>query len=596
MTKTDVRNPPLPRLRAELKRRGLDGFVVPRSDEHQGEYVPPSAQRLAWLTGFTGSAGAAVALMEKAAFFTDGRYTLQASAEVDGKAFALLHITESPPTEWIAAHLPTGAKLGYDPWLHTPDGVAHLRAACEKAGGTLVACADNPLDAVWSDRPAVPTEPVEPYAFEHAGKSAKDKRADVAEQLRGDKIDAAILSAPDSIAWLLNVRGNDVPFTPLPLSFAILHGDGAVEWFVDERKRTAGLAAHLGNDVAVAAPDAFGPALDTLKGKRVRLDYGTAPAWVLDRLTAAGAQVVRGADPCQLPKACKNEVELDGSRHAHRRDGVALAGFLAWLARTAPAGRLTEIAAADKLEDFRAKGDLYRGPSFPTIAGAGPNGAIVHYRATAESERAIEVGQLFLLDSGGQYLDGTTDVTRTIAIGKVGAEERWRFTLVLKGHIALAAAKFPMGTTGSQLDALARHALWSEGLDYDHGTGHGVGSYLGVHEGPQRISKVGNTQALLPGMIVSDEPGYYKAGAYGIRIENLVAVRKESSVKGAEKPMLNFETLTLAPIDLNLVNRDLLTADERAWLNAYHARVKAEITPLVDQDTAHWLAEATKAI
>jgi Xaa-Pro aminopeptidase len=596
LTNIETRTPPLTRLRAELKRRGLDGFVVPRSDEHQGEYVPPSAQRLAWLTGFTGSAGAAVALAERAAFFTDGRYTLQAAAEVDGKAFALLHITEAPPTEWIAANLPAGARLGYDPWLHTPDGVAQLRAACDKAGGTLVACTDNPLDAVWSDRPAPPTAPVEPYPDAFAGKSAATKRHEVAQALAKDKIDAAILTAPDSIAWLLNLRGGDVPFTPLPLSFAILHRDGAVEWFVDERKRTPGLAAHLGNEVAIAAAAGFGPALDALKGKRVRLDTGTAPAWVLDRLNAAEAQIARGADPCQLPKACKNPVELEGTRQAHRRDGVALAGFLAWLARTAPAGGLTEIAAADKLEEFRAKGAHYRGPSFPTIAGAGPNGAIVHYRATPESERRIEAGQLFLLDSGGQYLDGTTDVTRTIAIGSVGAEERRRFTLVLKGHIALAAARFPQGTTGSQLDALARHALWNDGLDYDHGTGHGVGSYLGVHEGPQRISKVPNTQALLPGMIVSDEPGYYKAGAYGIRIENLVAVRRDETMPGAEKPMLSFETLTLAPIDLALVDRDILGAEERGWLNAYHARVRAEIGPLVDADTARWLAEATKAI
>ncbi len=317
---------------------------------------------------------------------------------------------------------------------------------------------------------------------------------------------------------------------------------------------------------------------------------------MLERLNAAGAHVARGADPCQLPKACKNEVELNGTRAAHRRDGVALAGFLAWLARVAPQGGLTEIAAADKLEAFRAKGDLFRGLSFPTIAGAGPNGAIVHYRAMPESQRQIEVGQLFLLDSGGQYLDGTTDVTRTIAIGKAGAEERWRFTLVLKGHIALAAARFPQGTTGSQLDALARHALWSEGLDYDHGTGHGVGSYLGVHEGPQRISKVGNSQALLPGMIVSDEPGYYKTGAYGIRIENLIVVRKDDTVKDAEKPMLGFETLTLAPIDLALVNKDLLTIDERAWLNVYHARVRAEIGPLVDAETTRWLTDATRPI
>ncbi len=596
MTKMEARTVPLARLRAELERRNLDGFFVPRSDEHQGEYVPPSAQRLAWLTGFSGSAGAAVVLADRAAFFTDGRYTLQAKAEVDGKAFELLHITDNPPAEWIAATLPAGAKLGYDPWLHTPDGVAQLSAACDKAGGTLVPCDDNPLDAVWSDRPAPPTAPVEPYPLDHSGKDGRDKRAEIAAILAKDKADAVVLSAPDSIAWLLNVRGGDVPFTPLPLSFALLHRDGTVDWFVDERKRTPGLAAHLGNEVAVAAPAGFGPALDKLAGKRVRLDLATAPDWVAKRLTGAGATVVKGADPCQLAKACKNEVELDGARRAHCRDGVALAGFLCWLARTAPKGGLTEIAAADKLAEFRGKGELYRGPSFPTIAGAGPNGAIVHYRATPETERPIETGQLFLLDSGGQYLDGTTDVTRTIAIGTVGAEERERFTLVLKGHIALAAARFPQGTTGTQLDTLARHALWGQGLDYDHGTGHGVGSYLGVHEGPQRISKAPSSQALLPGMIVSDEPGYYKTGAYGIRIENLIVVRKDGAMTDGDKPMLGFELLTLVPIDLALVERALLTSAEAAWLNAYHARVRAEIGPLVDPETKGWLGAATRPI
>ena len=400
MTKMETRTVPLARLRAELGRRHLDGFVVPRSDEHQGEYVPSSAQRLAWLTGFTGSAGFAVVLAGRAAFFTDGRYTLQARTEVDGKAFDLLHVTELPPPEWIAANLSAGAKLGYDPWLHTPDGLAQLAAACEKAGGILVACADNPLDAVWTDRPAPPLAPVEPYPLEHAGRDARDKRAQVAASLTKDKVDAAVLSAPDSIAWLLNVRGGDVPYTPLPLSFALLHADGTVEWFVDERKRTPALGQHLGNEVFLAAPEAFGTALDALARKRVRLDPATAPDWAAKRLAAAGATVVKGVDPCQLAKACKNPVELDGTRQAHRRDGAALAGFLAWLARTAPAGGLAEIAAADKLAEFRSRGALYRGPSFPTIAGAGPNGAIVHYRATPETERRIEPGQLFLLDSG----------------------------------------------------------------------------------------------------------------------------------------------------------------------------------------------------
>jgi len=596
VTKREGRTLPLARLRAELERRGLDGFFVPRSDEHQGEYVPPSAQRLAWLTGFTGSAGAAVVLRDKAAFFTDGRYTLQAAAEVDAGAFELLHLVERPPHEWIAAALPAGARLGYDPWLHTPDGVGHLKDACDRAGGTLVACAENPLDAVWTDRPAPPLAPIEVHPLALAGKSAADKRADLAALLAKDRLDAAVLTAPDSIAWLLNVRGGDVPFTPLPLSFAILHADARVEWFVDQRKLTATLGEHLGNGVAVEPPAAFGAALDALAGRRVRLDFATAPAWTHDRLATAGARIVRGADPAQLPKACKNDVELEGARSAHRRDGVALARFFAFIARTARAGGLGEIAAADKLEEFRARGEHYRGPSFPTISGAGPNGAIVHYRATRASERRIEPGQLLLIDSGGQYLDGTTDVTRTVAIGAAGVEERRRFTQVLKGHIALATTRFPQGTTGSQLDTLARLALWGEGLDYDHGTGHGVGSYLGVHEGPQRISKPGNAQPLLPGMIVSDEPGYYKAGAYGIRIENLVAVRREPAPAGAEKQLLGFETLTLAPIDLALVERDLLTQAEADWLNAYHARVNAEIGPLLDSDTARWLASATRAI
>ncbi len=597
MTKTIARTDALSLLRAELARRGIDGFVVPRSDEHQGEYVPPRAQRLAWVTGFTGSAGAAVILRDKAAFFTDGRYTLQAATQVDGKAFAQLHLIESPPQAWIGANLPAGAKLGYDPWLHTPDGVAQLRAACDKAGGTLVACADNPLDAVWTDQPEPPLAPIEPHPVEFSGKAARDKRTEIAASLTADKADAAVLSAPDSIAWLLNVRGGDLPYTPLPLSFAILHANGMVEWFVDQRKLTPGLGAHLGNEVVIAAPEAFGPALDALTGKRVRLDYSSAPAWAFDRLTADGRQGRTGRR--SLPIAQGLQEPGGAGRNARgpspRRRGARFR-FLAWFAKAAPAGGLAEISVAEKLESIRAKGENFRGLSFATIAGAGPNGAIVHYKARRGTERKIEQSQLFLLDSGGQYLDGTTDVTRTVAVGTVGAEEQRRFTLVLKGHIALATARFPEGTTGSQLDALARRALWDDGLDYDHGTGHGVGSFLGVHEGPQRISKAVNTQPLLPGMIVSDEPGYYKTGAYGIRIENLVAVKMLDAPAGAEKPMLGFETLTLAPIDINLVERDMLSAGEIGWLNAYHARVRSEITPLVDAETANWLAEATRAI
>ncbi len=596
MTKPVTGVTPITLLRAELDRRGLDGFAVPHADEYQSEYVPPCSERLAWLTGFTGSAGAAVILRDRAAFFTDGRYTLQAKAQVDGRAFELLHLVELPASTWIAANLPAGARLGYDPWLHTADGVATLTEAAERAGGRLVPVDGNPIDAVWRDRPAPPTAPIVPHPLAYAGTSAEEKRLAVADTLAKDKLDAAVLTAPDSIAWLLNVRGGDIPYTPLPLSFALLHADGRVSWFVDPRKLTDGLAAHLGNGVTVAPPEAFGPALDALRGKRVRLDHGNSPAWALDRLTAAGAMVTRGADPCQQPKACKNPVELAGTRAAHRRDGAALARFLHWLANAAPAGGLGEIAAADKLESFRRQGEHFRGLSFPTIAGAGPNGAIVHYRASPTSERKIEPGQLFLLDSGAQYLDGTTDVTRTIAIGPAGAEERRRFTRVLQGHIALAAARFPQGTTGSQLDVLARHALWGDGLDYDHGTGHGVGSFLGVHEGPQRISKVGNAQPLLPGMIVSDEPGYYKTGAYGIRIENLVAVTELGKAEGSDKPMLGFETLTLAPIDLALVEREIMSVAEIAWLNAYHARVRAEIAPLVEPEVAAWLAEATRAI
>jgi Xaa-Pro aminopeptidase len=582
-------------LREQLQAQGLDGFVVPRADEHQGEYVPPAGQRLAWLTGFTGSAGMAIVLRDRAALFVDGRYTLQGAQQADTRLFEIRHLVDEPPAQWLGDALAKGAVVGYDPWLHTPHEVERLKAGAGRANASLRAVA-NPIDKAWPGRPPAPQAPGLPHVERVCGESAPAQRARLARGLTENGAAAVVLTMPESIAWLLNIRGGDVPHTPLPLSFAILRDDASVTLFIDRRKLTPGLDRHLGNDVSIEPPERLGPALDALAtaGSRVQADPATAASWVFDRLNAAGAIIHRAADPCLLPKACKNKVELDGTRAAHRRDGAAVTSFLAWLAREAPKGELREIPASDRLEEFRRTGEHFRDLSFPTISGAGSNGAIVHYRATPASEKRLEAGNLYLLDSGAQYLDGTTDITRTIAIGEPSAEMRDRFTRVLKGHIALATARFPKGTTGTQLDVLARRSLWQKGLDYDHGTGHGVGSYLSVHEGPQRISKAPNTQPLLPGMIVSNEPGYYKTGAYGIRIENLVVV--QPSQEGGERDMLHFETLTLAPIDRALVARELLEDEEVAWLDAYHARVRKVIAPLVDADTACWLESATAPI
>ncbi|MDE0706055.1 MAG: aminopeptidase P family protein [Rhodospirillaceae bacterium] len=582
-------------LRALLAQDGLQGFVVPRADEHQGEYVPPGAERLAWLTGFTGSAGLAIVLAEKAAIFVDGRYTLQVGDQIDPAVFEVRHITDQPAAAWLRESLSGGGRLGYDPWLHTADGAARLRAACEAVGAELAPVAENPIDRLWQDRPSRPDAPFEIHPPELAGETSAGKRAALANKLAERGVEAAVLTLPDSIAWLLNIRGRDVPRTPFPLSFAVLRNDATVALFAPAGKIDAALAGHLGDGVSVEPPDAFEAALGGFAGRKVLADPASAADRIFRVLDEAGALVERGADPCQMPKACKNAVELEGARNAHRRDGAALTRFLAWLAREAPGGAVDEIAAADRLEGFRRESNLLRDLSFDTISGAGPNGAIVHYRVTPETNRRLEPGALYLVDSGGQYADGTTDVTRTVAIGAPTAAMRRHFTLVLKGHIALATARFPEGTTGSQIDALARLALWADGLDYDHGTGHGVGSYLSVHEGPQRISKLPNSVALKPGMIVSNEPGYYRTGEYGIRIENLVAVQ-EVEVAGAERPMLGFETLTLAPIDRALIDRALLTADETGWVDGYHARVRETIGPLVDPDTAAWLEEATRPL
>ncbi|MFQ5972710.1 MAG: aminopeptidase P family protein, partial [Alphaproteobacteria bacterium] len=585
-------------LREELARQGLDGFIVPHADEHQSEYLPPRAERLAWLTGFTGSAGIAVVLPERAAIFVDGRYTLQVRRQVDQNLYEPLDLVGRSVSKWVRGQLAKGQRLGYDPWLLTQAQVETFREACAEADARLEACAENPIDAIWPDQPPPPVSPVATHDIQFAGRSSADKRADVGAELVAGGAAAAVLTQPDSIAWLLNVRGSDIPHNPLPLSFGIVHADGSVELFIDSRKLPQEVVAHLGNQVSVSDPSAFAPALDRLAGAegRVRVCPRTAAAWIFDRLTAAGARIQRGDDPCSLPKACKNEIELEGARAAHRRDGAALTRFLHWISETAPRQEVTEISAAATLADFRKDGEHYRGTSFETISGAGPNGAIVHYRVTEATNRRVEPGSLYLVDSGAQYLDGTTDVTRTVAIGEPTDEMRDHFTRVLKGHIAIATATFPAGTTGAQLDTLARQYLWQAGLDYGHGTGHGVGSYLCVHEGPQRIAKAGSSAPLKPGMIVSNEPGYYKEGAYGIRIENLVTVVRMDDVDGAETELLGLETLTLAPIDINLVVPSMLDQAEIDWLDRYHRRVREVIGPLLEGAARAWLEEATESV
>ncbi|RJF88204.1 aminopeptidase P family protein [Oleomonas cavernae] len=585
-------------LRAEMARRGLTGFLVPMADEHQGEYIPPATQRLAWLTGFGGSAGMAVVLAERAAIFVDGRYTLQVRDQVDIALFEPHHLIEEPPAAWLPGAVKAGDIIGYDPWLHTRGSAASLSKALAAVGARLVPTDGNPIDAVWADRPPAPLSVMRPHALAFAGEAHESKITRLAAGLAAEGVDAAVISAPDGLAWLLNVRGLDVPNNPLSLGFAILDTaeGGQVRLFVEPAKITAATRAHLGNRVTLATPDALGPTLDRLAqgGTTLRIDQATGAAWLADRVEAAGGKVSLGLDPCALPRALKNQAELRGTRAAHVRDAGAIVRFLAWLDGAVAAGeRLDELDVVDRLASFRRAHGHFRGPSFDTIAGFGANGAIVHYRASPATAKTLEPGNLLLLDSGAQYPDGTTDITRTMAIGRPSPEHRDRYTRVLKGHLALGSARFPQGTTGSQLDVLARAPLWAAGLDYDHGTGHGVGSFLCVHEGPHRISKVANTVALQQGMIVSNEPGYYKTGAYGIRIENLIAVTRLPDVQGAEREMLGFETLTVVPYDRRLIDTALLDDREKALVNAYHARVLAEVGPLVDGEAHAWLEAAT---
>jgi Xaa-Pro aminopeptidase len=582
-------------LRGELKRRGLDGFVVPRADRQQNEYLPASEERLAWLTGFTGSAGAAVVLAGRAALFADGRYSVQAATEVDGKIFSIEHLVEHPPEQWLEQNLGKGAKLGYDPWLHTSDQVEKLRKAAASAGAELVAVDSNPIDALWRDRPAPPAGAATLRELKLAGEAAPDKLKRIRVELKKIRADALLVSDPQNVAWAFNIRGADVTHTPLALAFALIPQDGRPSLYIEAAKLDNQVRHAIEEFSDVRVPEDLTRDLDKLNGKVVRLDQASASDALTRLLTDTGGKPQRGTDPIALLKATKNHAEIVGSRAAHKRDGVAMARFLAWFDKEASSGKLTEIDAVAALESFRRDTGALKDISFPTIAGAGPNGAIVHYRVTRSSNRRIGTNELFLIDSGAQYEDGTTDITRTVIVGEPSEEMRDRFTRVLKGHIAIATAVFPENTSGAQLDPLARTALWQAGLDFDHGTGHGVGSYLSVHEGPARISKLG-TVALRRGMILSNEPGYYKTAAYGIRIENLVLVIAAPEPVGAEKPLNAFETLTLAPIDRRLIETRMLTTKERIWLDSYHARVHEVIGPLVDKPTRTWLTAATRSL
>ncbi len=593
-------------LRKELARQGLDGFVVPISDEHLSEYVGAYAQRLAWLTGFGGSAGTAAVLKDKAAMFVDGRYTLQVRDQVDGKLYDYMSVPDDSLGQWLAENAGQGARIGFDPWLHTRGWAKSVGKALADAGAELVAVTSNPIDVVWQDRPEPSAAPAFVQDEALAGRSSADKRGQVGEWLKAKGLDAAIVSALDSVAWLLNIRGADVERTPVALSYVIAHADGTADWFIAPGKVPAEVAAQLGNAVRIRPRDEFTAALGELKDKRVAADPDRAVAAIFAALEAAGAHPVALTDPVVLPKAIKNAAEQAGHCAAQARDGAAVARFMHWLSVEAPGGGLDEIAAAERLHQFRrdagdpsnSLGTGLRDLSFDTISGAGPNGAIVHYRVSEETNRPLEPNSVYLVDSGGQYPDGTTDITRTVWVGPDDppAEVKDRYTRVLIGHIRLALQTFPKGTLGSQLDTLARMALWQAGIDYAHGTGHGVGSFLAVHEGPQRIAKprggqAGTEQELLPGMILSNEPGYYKTGAYGIRIENLVLV-EERQIAGAEGDWLGFETLTLAPIDRALVEPALLSEAEIGWWNAYHARVREVLAPQLEGDALTWLEQA----
>ena len=582
-------------LRKELTHQGLTGFIIPRTDEYQSEYVPACAERLAWLTGFSGSWGMAVVLQSDAAIFVDGRYTVQVREQVDGEAFTPQHLIEHPPELWLEERLRAGDRVGYDPDLHTLDGIARLRKAVTQADATLVAVTSNPVDAVWHEQPAAPLAQVVLHDQAHAGEGTAEKLKRITDKLAALKADALLVSDPHNLAWIFNIRGGDVSHTPLPLGRAVIPAEGRPILLLDGRKLSNSVADSLSQVADIANPDTLDTVLERMSagGKTIRVDQSTAPVRLIDLIEKAGGTVSSGPDPVSLMKAAKNPTELAGTREAHLRDGVAMVRFLHWLDQHAPKGTETEISAAEALERFRLASGALVDVSFPSISAAGPNAALPHYRVSYQTNRPITEG-FYLIDSGGQYRDGTTDITRTIAIGTVSDEMADRYTRVLKGMIAIARSVFPKGTSGAQIDAFARQFLWQIGTDFDHGTGHGVGSYLSVHEGPQRIAKIGTTP-LEAGMILSDEPGYYRVGAFGIRIENLIVVEPRT-IAGGERPMLGFETITFAPIDTRPINRELLGADDTRWLNAYHKQVWDKLSPRLDGDVKIWLQNATKAI
>jgi Xaa-Pro aminopeptidase len=589
-------------LRAKLDALGVDAFLVPRADEYQGEYVPASAERLSWLTGFTGSAGMGLITKREAVIFVDGRYVTQLAEQVDGQVFTGGDLVNEPPHVWLSRHAAKGLRLGIDPWLHAGAEVRRLQKALEELGGSLLTLSSNPLDEIWTDRPAEPLEPVSIQKKEHAGRPAAEKIAEISSKVRDKGAAAVLITDPSSVAWIFNIRGNDVPHTPHPLSRAIISAAGKAEIFLDRRKLGGEQAEYLQDLATVKEPSALMERLADVArdGGRVMIDPDLTPLALAVAIEKAGGVAVEAGDPAKLPRACKNAAELQGSAQAHLQDGAAVVEFLCWLDEQAP-GSITEIDAVKALEAARARvGQSMQNPlkdiSFDTISGAGEHAAIMHYRVTSESNRAIAAGELFLIDSGAQYINGTTDITRTVAVGAVPEDHKRFFTLVLKGMIGISIARFPKGTRGCDLDPLARIALWKAGGDFAHGTGHGVGSYLSVHEGPQRIARLA-TQELLPGMILSNEPGYYRPGSYGIRIENLIHVKGAEDIEGGDQPMLSFATLTWCPIDRRLVLSELLTAEELAWLNGYHADVRERLLPLIDkQDVRDWLVRATEAI
>lgn len=588
---------PLQRLRALMETRGIDVFLVPLTDRFKSEYVPDCDKRLAFLTGFQGSAGFVLVGRKKATLFVDGRYTLEAKTTVDHTLFDLDDYTPTALAHGLKTHACPKGVVAFDPWLHSKNEQDWLAKICAD-DNLILRPTDNLVDAIWDDQPALPCGPMISHDVEYAGVSAGEKCAALAQDLKTHGVDKVALIATDSVAWLLNIRGSDVAFNPITLAYAFLNQDATVDLFVDPVKVTPACREALGASVRIHDLANLEEKLTrwARAGQKIQLDPNLTPYKMYDLLVSQGAKISFGVDPCALPKGCKNAVELAGAKAAHVRDGVAMVKFLHWLSLTVPQGHLTEIDAANRLEQFRQEDPLLRGNSFDTISGAGEHGAIIHYRVTEETNRPIRMDEIYLVDSGGQYLDGTTDVTRTLVFGTPTAEQKDRFTRVLKGHIALSSCRFPAGTTGPQIDTLARQALWQAGLDYAHGTGHGVGSYLNVHEGPHRIAKVQNTVTLEPGMIVSNEPGYYKEGAYGIRIENLVVVVPCAPIPGGELPMHTFENLTLVPIDRALIQVDLLTEGEIAWVNAYHADVCQKLLPHLNGDVACWLENATQPL